>query len=232
MFVSLLSQFLLLLSPFPSKTGCRKACEPEPSAAWAVGTNRWLSPGSRTGSPSRPRWAWTSLPLTPILASSAFLALTPATRGTSLAWRATPLPRSGTPPSCRSKVTTQPVSLQDPIPTHTTSVALAHASTGTPRSRYCCTLFCSFTRSFGILHFACLVCIGRGIHFHHRARTPRNVSCTARGLLIQHRHFFKYNRTIKSKCERSGTNIKPSNSANKMKSLKEHKNVTEHAWHL
>lgn len=33
MFVSLLSQFLLLLSPFPSKTGCRKACEPEPSAA-------------------------------------------------------------------------------------------------------------------------------------------------------------------------------------------------------
>lgn len=32
MFVSLLSQFLLLLSPFPSKTGCPKACEPEPSA--------------------------------------------------------------------------------------------------------------------------------------------------------------------------------------------------------
>lgn len=32
MFVSLLSQFLLLLSPFPSKTGCRKACEPVPSA--------------------------------------------------------------------------------------------------------------------------------------------------------------------------------------------------------
>lgn len=33
MFVSLLSQFLLLLSPFPSKTDYRKACEPVPSAA-------------------------------------------------------------------------------------------------------------------------------------------------------------------------------------------------------
>jgi hypothetical protein len=33
MFVSLLSQFLLLLSPFPFKTGCRKACELVPSAA-------------------------------------------------------------------------------------------------------------------------------------------------------------------------------------------------------
>lgn len=33
MFVSLLSQFLLLLSPFPSKTDYRKACEPVPFAA-------------------------------------------------------------------------------------------------------------------------------------------------------------------------------------------------------
>lgn len=154
MFVSLLSQFLLLLSPFPSKTGCRKACEPEPSAEWAVGTNRLWSPGSRTGNPSRPPWAWTCLPLTPILASSAFLALIPVIRETSLAWQATPLPRSGTPPNCRLKVTNPACLLPEPDPNpHNTSVALAHASTGTPRSRYCCTLFCSFTRSFWYLFF-------------------------------------------------------------------------------
>lgn len=45
MFVSLLSQFLLLLSPFPSKTGCQKACEPEPSAALVLETRHWWSPG-------------------------------------------------------------------------------------------------------------------------------------------------------------------------------------------
>lgn len=151
-----LSQFLLLLSPFPSKTGCRKACEPEPFAAWAVGTNPWWSPGSRTGSPCHPRWVWTCPPLTPILASSAFLALIPVIRETSLVWRVIPLPRSGTPPSYRLKVTTQPVSFQNthhPNPHYSPSLLLAHAPTGTPRSRYCCTLFCSFTRSLDLCFF-------------------------------------------------------------------------------
>ena len=146
MFVSLLSQFLLLLSPFPFKTGCQKACELVPSAAWVLGIRRWWFPGSRMGNRWRLPWASTCRPLIPILVSSAFLVLTRAILETSLAWQATLRLRSGTPPSYRSKVTTQPVSFHPSLLT-TIFVALAHASTGIPRSRYCCTRFCSFSLS-------------------------------------------------------------------------------------
>lgn len=195
MFVSLLSQFLLLLSPFPSKTGCRKACEPEPSAEWAVGTNRWLSPGSRTGSPSRPLWAWTCLPLIPILASSAFLALIPATRETSLVWRATRQPRSGTPPSCRLKVTTQPVSFRNPIPTYTPPPLLWHTRRLEPPGQG--TVAPSFVLSLvvliSVLHFACPVCMGKNIHFHNGTVKVSNLFffCTARRLLNRHYRILK-----------------------------------------
>lgn len=40
-----ISQFLPLSSPFPFKTGSRKACEPVRCAALAPATNRWSSPG-------------------------------------------------------------------------------------------------------------------------------------------------------------------------------------------
>lgn len=63
----------------------------------------------------------------------------------------------------------EPVSYPQPHTPPTYRCFLAHAPTGTPRSRYCCTIFfvISLVVLITVLHFACLVCnIGKDIHFH------------------------------------------------------------------